>query len=107
LETTAAAQDLTPEIEAQSGRLDALRQEVSKVIVGQTYMIDRLIMALIADGHVLLEGIPGLAKTTAIKSLAQGIRTGFSRISFTPDLLPADLMGTEIYRPQSLDFVVK
>ena len=107
METTAAAQDLTPEIEAQASRLDALRQEVSKVIVGQSYMIDRLIMALIADGHVLLEGIPGLAKTTAIKALAQAIDTGFSRISFTPDLLPADLMGTEIYRPQSLDFVVK
>ncbi|MCH9652055.1 MAG: MoxR family ATPase [Deltaproteobacteria bacterium] len=104
---SATAQELTPEIEAQSHRLETLRQEVSKVIVGQSYMIDRLLMALIADGHVLLEGIPGLAKTTAIKTLAEAIDTGFSRISFTPDLLPADLIGTEIYRPQSLDFVVK
>lgn len=104
---SATAQELTPEIEAQAQRLDNLRQEVSKVIVGQSYMIDRLLMALIADGHVLLEGIPGLAKTTAIKTLAEAIDTGFSRISFTPDLLPADLIGTEIYRPQSLDFVVK
>ncbi len=106
-EMSATAQDLMPEIEAQSENLDRLRQEVAKVIVGQTYMIDRLLMALIADGHVLLEGIPGLAKTTAIKTLADAIDTGFSRISFTPDLLPADLVGTEIYRPQSGDFVVK
>jgi MoxR-like ATPase len=101
------AQDLTPEIEAQARKLTRLREEVGKVIVGQSYMIDGLLMALIADGHVLLEGIPGLAKTTAIKTLAQAIQTGFSRISFTPDLLPADLVGTEIYRPQSHDFIVK
>ncbi len=101
------AQDLAPEIEIQTRRLDRLRQEVSKVIVGQTYMVDRLLMALIADGHVLLEGIPGLAKTTAIKTLAQAIHTGFARVSFTPDLLPADLVGTEIYRPQNHDFIVK
>ncbi len=104
---SATAQELTPEIEAHSKRLDTLRQEVAKVIVGQEYMIDRLLMALIADGHVLLEGIPGLAKTTAIQTLASTIQTGFSRISFTPDLLPADLIGTEIYRPQTADFVVK
>ena len=101
------AQDLAPEIEAQSLQLNRLRQEVAKVIVGQTYMVDRLLLALIADGHILIEGIPGLAKTTAVKTVAKAIDTAFARIQFTPDLLPADLIGTEIYRPQSLDFVVK
>jgi MoxR-like ATPase len=101
------AQDLAPEIEAQAQKLNRLREEVGKVIVGQTYMIDRLLMALIADGHILIEGIPGLAKTTAVKTVSDAIHTGFARIQFTPDLLPADLIGTEIYRPQHLDFVVK
>jgi MoxR-like ATPase len=104
---SATAQELTSEIDVQSQKLDRLRAEVAKVIVGQTYMIDRLLMALIADGHILIEGIPGLAKTTAIKTVAQAIHTGFSRIQFTPDLLPADLIGTEVYRPQHQDFVVK
>ncbi len=101
------AEELLPEIEAQSASLQKLRDEVGKVIVGQTYMIDRLLMGLIADGHILLEGIPGLAKTTAVKSLAEAIQTGFSRIQFTPDLLPADLLGTEVYRPQNHEFLVK
>ncbi len=104
---TVTAKELEPEIEAQSHMLTRLREEVAKVIVGQNYMVDRILMALIADGHILIEGIPGLAKTTAIKTVAGAIRTGFSRIQFTPDLLPADLIGTEIYRPQSLDFMVK
>jgi len=80
---------------------------VAKVIVGQPYMVDRLLMALIADGHILLEGLPGLAKTTAVKAVAAAIDTAFSRVQFTPDLLPADVIGTEIYRPQSGDFTVK
>ncbi len=101
------AQELSSEIEALSHRLTRLRDEVGKVIVGQRYMIDRLLMALIADGHVLIEGIPGLAKTTSIKTVAEAVQTNFSRIQFTPDLLPADLIGTEIYRPQSGDFTVK
>ena len=101
------AQDLAPEIEAQTEKLNRLRVEVGKVIVGQTYMIDRILLALIADGHILIEGVPGLAKTTAVKTIANSIQTEFSRIQFTPDLLPADLIGTEIYRPQQLDFVVK
>ena len=104
---SATAQELAPEIEVQTQQLERLRREVAKVIVGQTYMIDRLLMALIADGHILIEGIPGLAKTTAIKTVAQAIHTGFARIQFTPDLLPADLTGTEVYRPQHQDFVVK
>ena len=101
------AEELVPEIESQSAALVRLREEVGKVIVGQTYMVDRLLMGLIADGHILLEGIPGLAKTTAVKTVAQAIQTGFSRIQFTPDLLPADLIGTEVYRPQNHDFLVK
>jgi MoxR-like ATPase len=103
----AIAQELAPEIEAQAQKLSRLRAEVAKVIVGQTYMVDRLLMALIADGHILIEGIPGLAKTTAVKTVADAIHTGFARLQFTPDLLPADLIGTEIYRPQHHDFVVK
>jgi MoxR-like ATPase len=101
------AEDLAPEIEAQALQLAKLRQEISKVIVGQAYMVDRLLMALIADGHILIEGIPGLAKTTAVKTVADALDTGFARVQFTPDLLPADLIGTEIYRPQHLDFMVK
>ena len=101
------APELANEIEAQSQALNRLRQEVAKVIVGQRYLIDRLLMTLIADGHILVEGIPGLAKTTAIKTVSDAVQTDFSRVQFTPDLLPADLVGTEIYRPQNHDFVVK
>jgi len=104
---SAPSHELTTEIEVQSKKLNALRAEAAKVIVGQEYMIDRLIMGLIADGHILIEGIPGLAKTTAVKTMADAIDTSFSRIQFTPDLLPADLIGTEIYRQRELDFVVK
>ena len=100
-------EDLAPEIEAQARQLAKVRQEIAKVIVGQAYMVDRLLMALIADGHILIEGIPGLAKTTAVKAVAAALNTGFARVQFTPDLLPADLIGTEIYRPQHLDFMVK
>jgi MoxR-like ATPase len=91
-----------------SGRfVDNLRNEVSKVIVGQTYMLDRLLIGLLSNGHVLLEGVPGLAKTLTIKSLAQAIHAQFSRIQFTPDLLPADVIGTLIYNQQRNDFVVR
>ena len=104
---TGIAEELAPEIEAQALQLAKVRKEISKVIVGQAYMVDRLLMALIADGHILIEGIPGLAKTTAVKTVADALDTGFARVQFTPDLLPADLIGTEIYRPQHLDFMVK
>ncbi len=99
--------ELEEEIRVQSARLDLLRQEVGRVIVGQRYMIERLITGLIADGHVLLEGIPGLAKTTAVKTVAAAVQTSFARVQFTPDLLPADLLGTEIYRPQTATFSIK
>jgi MoxR-like ATPase len=85
-------------------RLDVIRTELDKVVVGQRYMIDRLLIGLLADGHLLLEGVPGLAKTTAVKTLAQALHTTFSRVQFTPDLLPADVIGTQIYDPRSGSF---
>ena len=84
--------------------LTALQQKLNDQIVGQSKLVDRLLIALLADGHLLVEGAPGLAKTTAIKHLAEGIEAQFHRIQFTPDLLPADLTGTEIYRPQTATF---
>jgi MoxR-like ATPase len=86
---------------------DKLREEVSHVIVGQTHMLDRLLIGLLSNGHVLLEGVPGLAKTLTIKTLAQAIHANFSRIQFTPDLLPADVIGTLIYNQQRNEFVVR
>ena len=84
-----------------------LREEVANVIVGQRYLIDRLLVGLLANGHVLLEGVPGLAKTTAVKTIAQAIHASFRRIQFTPDLLPADLVGTLIYNPRDGGFTTK
>lgn len=86
---------------------DKLREEIGHVIVGQSHMLDRLLIGLLSNGHVLLEGVPGLAKTLTIKSLAQAIRAQFSRIQFTPDLLPADVIGTMIYHQQRHEFVVR
>src|SRR5688572_21278226 len=86
---------------------DKLREEISHVIVGQSHMLDRLLIGLLSNGHVLLEGVPGLAKTLTIKSLAQAIHARFSRIQFTPDLLPADVIGTLIYNQQRNEFVVR
>jgi len=98
---------LNEKIQYQSSFVDRLRDEVGRVIVGQHYMLDRLLIGLLTNGHVLLEGVPGLAKTLAIKSLAQAIRAQFSRIQFTPDLLPADVIGTMIYNQQKNEFVVR
>lgn len=84
--------------------LQDLLAEVNKVMVGQERLIERLLIALLADGHILLEGVPGLAKTLAIKTLAQAVQAKFQRIQFTPDLLPADLIGTEIYNPRTSEF---
>jgi MoxR-like ATPase len=85
-------------------RLADLQRQVSGRILGQERLIRRLLTALLADGHLLVEGAPGLAKTTAVKTLAEGLEADFHRIQFTPDLLPADLTGTEIYRPQDGSF---
>ncbi len=87
--------------------IETLRKSLSKVIIGQHEMIDRLIIALLSNGHILLEGVPGLAKTLTIKSLAQAIHAKFSRIQFTPDLLPADVTGTMIYNQQRNEFFVR
>jgi MoxR-like ATPase len=98
---------LNEKIQYHSSFVDKLRDEVGRVIVGQHYMLDRLLIGLLSNGHVLLEGVPGLAKTLAIKSLAQAIHARFSRIQFTPDLLPADVIGTMIYNQQKHEFVVR
>ncbi len=84
--------------------LQELVSEVNKVIVGQERLVERLLIGLLADGHVLLEGVPGLAKTLAVKTLSQGVQARFQRIQFTPDLLPADVIGTEIYNPRTNEF---
>ena len=86
---------------------DKLREEIGHVIIGQSHMLDRLLIGLLSNGHVLLEGVPGLAKTLTIKSLAQAIHAKFSRIQFTPDLLPADVIGTLIYNQQRGEFIVR
>jgi MoxR-like ATPase len=98
---------LNERISQASQFTDKLRTEVGHIIVGQNYMLDRLLIGLLSNGHVLLEGVPGLAKTLTIKSLAQAIHAKFSRIQFTPDLLPADVIGTMIYNQQKNEFVVR
>jgi len=100
-------QALGEKIEKASIFIDEIHNELDKVIVGQRYMIDRLLIGLLADGHVLLEGVPGLAKTLTVSSLAKVISTKFQRIQFTPDLLPADLIGTLIYNQKVGEFTVK
>ncbi len=100
-------QQITKAVEEKSSYVKKLTDEMEKVIVGQHYLIERLLIGILANGHILVEGVPGLAKTTAVKTLAQTIETSFKRIQFTPDLLPADLMGTQIYLPKSGDFTVK
>jgi len=92
------------EIQAAAAELTQVRAEVARVLVGQRAMVDRMLVALLADGHLLVEGVPGLAKTTAIKALASAIDGTFSRIQFTPDLLPADVVGTQIYHPRDMTF---
>lgn len=84
-----------------------LRDEINKVIIGQTYMVDRMIIGLLTGGHILLEGVPGLAKTLAASTLAEAVGINFNRIQFTPDLLPADILGTEIYHQKTGEFVIK
>jgi MoxR-like ATPase len=91
----------------QTQVIDAVRQEINKTIVGQEKLIDRMLIALITGGHILLEGVPGLAKTTAVKAMADSIGIQFQRISFTPDLLPADVIGTMIYNPKEGSFAAR
>ena len=98
---------LTEEIKIRSEPFHRLVGEVGRVVVGQRQLLHRMLIGLLGNGHLLIEGVPGLAKTTAVACLAKGIHTGFQRIQFTPDLLPADLIGTLIYRPQDQKFVVQ
>lgn len=99
--------ELNKKIEKDSAFIDILNLELSKVIVGQKNMTERLLVALLANGHILLEGVPGLAKTLAISTLAETIDADFKRIQFTPDLLPADIIGTQIYSPKNEKFSIK
>src|SRR5262245_58419057 len=87
--------------------LDGFYREIEKVIVGQRVMLDRLVLGLLTGGHILIEGVPGLAKTLAVRTMAQALRLSFHRIQFTPDLLPADVIGTQIYNPRTGEFTVK
>ena len=99
--------ELNERIKQESAFVDILTMEMNKVIVGQKDMVERLMIGMLANGHILLEGVPGLAKTLAIKSLANSIKAKFSRIQFTPDLLPADLIGTMIYSQKTEEFLVR
>src|SRR6204780_1117195 len=107
LYTAEDIRQLNNKIQYQAVFIDRLRDEIGRVIVGQHQMLDRLLIGLLSNGHVLLEGVPGLAKTLAIKSLAQAIHAQFSRIQFTPNLLPADLVGTMIYNQKKEEFTVR
>jgi MoxR-like ATPase len=107
METVVDIKELNERIQRESAFMDLLNMEMSKVIIGQKSMVERLLIGLLANGHILLEGVPGLAKTLAIKSLANCINLKFNRIQFTPDLLPADLTGTMIYSQKKEEFIVK
>lgn len=99
--------EITATVQQSSQFISNMIQEMEQVLVGQRYLIDRLILGLLTGEHILVEGVPGLAKTTAVKTLAQTVEASFKRIQFTPDLLPADLVGTQVYQPKTEEFVVK
>ncbi len=99
--------EVTQEAEKESHAMKRLSEEIGKVIVGQEELIERLLIALLADGHVLLEGVPGLAKTLTIRTLAGALNTAFQRLQFTPDLLPADIIGTQVYSPKTGEFTTR
>ena len=105
--TPTGIRELNELIQKESAFVDLLTMEMDKVIVGQKYMVERLLIGLLSNGHILLEGVPGLAKTLAINSLASTVQANFSRIQFTPDLLPADLIGTMIYNQRKEEFSVR
>ncbi|MDB4444123.1 MoxR family ATPase [bacterium] len=100
-------QEITQRVEKENMVLRQVMAEIEKVVVGQRHLLERMLIGLLCDGHLLLEGLPGLAKTTAVKTLAATIRTSFQRIQFTPDLLPADILGTQVYRPNNGTFEIK
>ena len=99
--------ELNDRIQRESSFVDILTMEMNKVIVGQKHLVENLLIGLLADGHILLEGVPGLAKTLAINTLSQAVDAKFSRIQFTPDLLPADVLGTMIYSQKNEQFQIK
>ncbi len=98
---------IAEQVEEKSEFVRLLMAELEKVIVGQSYMLERLLVGLLSNGHILIEGVPGLAKTLTVTTMAQAIRASFQRLQFTPDLLPADLIGTQIYKPQDGTFYVR
>jgi len=102
-----STQEITHQVQEMGQWIPPLREQVGRVVVGQKYLVDRLLLGLLANGHILLEGVPGLAKTLTVKTLATCIQTGFQRLQFTPDLLPADLIGTLIYNPRTGEFTTK
>jgi len=103
----ASIREVSAKVKDESVVLQELLREIGKVIVGQQYLVERLLMALLADGHILIEGLPGLAKTLSVKTLAKAVDTKFQRIQFTPDLLPADVIGTLVYNPKDGQFTIK
>ena len=115
LQTEPSAQDsiyntiqaISEQVRASSFWIATLRDELKKVVIGQDHLVDSLLVSLLTGGHILLEGLPGLAKTLAVKTIAQAIETDFKRIQFTPDMLPADIIGTELYNPRDTSFEVK
>jgi len=102
-----STQELTEQVKQYSQWITPIQSEIGRVVVGQKYLVDGLLIGLLTNGHVLLEGVPGLAKTLTVKTLAACIHTGFQRLQFTPDLLPADLIGTLIYNPRTGEFTTK
>ena len=98
---------ITESVQSNSSWLATFREQMAKVVIGQNHLVERLLVGLLTGGHILLEGLPGLAKTRAVKALAMAVQTDFQRIQFTPDMLPADIIGTEIYNPRDTSFEVK
>ena len=99
--------EITNQVNEASGFIPSLMHELNQIIVGQKYLTERLVLGLLTGEHILLEGVPGLAKTTSVKTLAQSVKADFKRIQFTPDLLPADLLGTQVYQPKTSEFDIK
>ena len=107
MSTLAGFRQINEMVEREARFIQSLDAEIRKAIIGQDKLVERAVVALLADGHILLEGVPGLAKTLLVKTIGQAIQAGFSRIQFTPDLLPADLIGTRIYNPRTGEFSVQ
>ena len=99
--------EITNQVNKASEFIAPLMHELNQIIVGQKYLTERLVLGLLTGEHILLEGVPGLAKTTSVKTLAQSVKADFKRIQFTPDLLPADLLGTQVYQPKTSEFDIK